>query len=428
MSQAQSNPIDVAVLGGRAKTRARAAWRLVKRVCPIARERVRAFRETKSIGPKTRQDLLRRLIRSEAQVALLQANEARVNLFFQWSFMVATMILFILTPFAVIKFFGASYGFFASVGIFYGSLIGWSAILVVIAGPFYSFRLSSTGGTALSSFWLFWFVFGLFTCGFALYFILLHSHLSQGPWYLILAASSISQTIVYVAGAILASTCGWVAKTAVAARRVTHAADAMFVDKMLRALQIVGLTDRSWLNLNSKNALMRELEGAARIASEGLPRALRTGDPYTDAWLRNRCNEIAASSRAKKTWICMPKSDTRQRLEERLVQCFINAVSGNWDGLETTEPRQLSRQDIKVRIRTFLLGLFEALLPAAAYRGAQVLGFLTPGLLNDYLGFGVVLWAVIATLLALDPRFGEKVEAVQKVASMIPGLSKKKDD
>jgi hypothetical protein len=81
-----------------------------------------------------------------------------------------------------------------------------------------------------------------------------------------------------------------------------------------------------------------------------------------------------------------------------------------------------------MRIRTFLLGLFEALLPAALYYSAQLLGYLKPGPWDNYLAPGVTLWAVVVILLTVDSRFSEKFEAVQKVVSAIPGLSKKKED
>jgi hypothetical protein len=48
--------------------------------------------------------------------------------------------------------------------------------------------------------------------------------------------------------------------------------------------------------------------------------------------------------------------------------------------------------------------------------------------LSAYLGFGVVIWAIIVILLTLDPRFNEKIEAVQRFISGIPGIPKKKED
>jgi hypothetical protein len=118
----------------------------------------------------------------------------------------------------------------------------------------------------------------------------------------------------------------------------------------------------------------------------------------------------------------------RDRLEESLRRCFLNAVTGTWDGVETAEEPPLSRQDIKLRLGAMFVSLVEALLPAAVYFGARQLGYLPQGPLSDYVGLGVFLWALIVILLAIDPKFGEKVETVGKVVSLAPGRSKKKEE
>jgi hypothetical protein len=299
--------------------------------------------------------------------------------------------------------------------IWFGSFFAFAAIFLVIAGPLVYSNNRPVGARAYFRFRLFWFLFGLSTCGFALYNILRQPDLAHAPQYLIVAVSAIVQILFYVVASILFVA---VPGTALAARRVMHAPDARLVDNILIALKIVCRTDALWTNFDSKTRLMTALESAAKTASEGLPRALRTGDPYTERWLRKRCYEIAASLRAKKTWVCMPKFDTREQLEAKLVKCFIDAASGNWDGLETAELPQFPPQDIKVRLGALLVGLVEALLPAAGYFGAQWLVHRPQGPLSDYLAVGVFLWALIVILSGLDPRFGEKVETVVKVVSL----------
>jgi hypothetical protein len=197
---------------------------------------------------------------------------------------------------------------------------------------------------------------------------------------------------------------------------------------MLVSLPFVADQGREWGSLESKNVVMRALETAARIASEQLPRGLRTGDRDTNVWLIHRCNAIAASLRAKKMWVLMPKPDTRDRLEESLVACFVNSLTGDWDGVETAEEPLPVREGIGLRIRRWVLGILEALLPGALYLGAQRLGFLPAGSLSSYLGLGTVIWAVVVILSTLDPKFGEKIDAVHKTSSFIPGLGKKKDE
>jgi hypothetical protein len=290
------------------------------------------------------------------------------------------------------------------------------------------FFVSSPAKRVFTFIMLFWFLFGLASCGFVLYLLYFHLGSRPFPWYLVVVVSSIVQFFVYVAGAALIFLIAYGISRVIGSRRARVAPDALFVDRILAALEIVARTDGSWTHLGSKSELMRALEDAARIAGENLPRALRTADPYTDAWLRSRCDEIAASLRAKKTWVCMPKSDTREQLEQSLTNWFVDAASGNWDYLETAERPHPSRKIAKFSVYNFFLGVFVASLPAAVYRGAQTIELLTPGLLSNYLGFGVVLWAIIAILVGVDPRLGEKVEAVRKLASVVPGLSKKSEE
>jgi hypothetical protein len=269
--------------------------------------------------------------------------------------------------------------------------------------------------------------FGLINCGVFLYFLYAQTHLSGVSWYTVVAASATAQALVYFGGVVLAIAIVSIVVKAVASRQIRHAPDAIFAHRILRVLEIIGASDRSWSDLATKNLLMREIESASRIVGDAMPTALSSADSYTDAWIRGRCNEIAASLRAKKTWVCMPKPDTRVHLERSFAKYFIDGVLGNWDSLEVAQPVPLSRQAIRARLRAFALGLFIALLPLAVYYGAESMGVLVPGLLADYLGFAVILWLVIAILLAVDPRFGEKVETVQKIVTMVPRLGKKGD-
>jgi hypothetical protein len=409
----------------RARMHARAVLHTAKSAFPKAHSRVKAFKGLKSIDANTSHDALARVIHCESEVALLQAKEEGETLFFFVPFSFFGFISLFIVPFAILKWFGVWYGLLLSIGFWYLSLVGSSLFGLIISAPLFIIPLR---GRRANNFGAFWFVFSLFSCGLALYNILSHTHSHDVQWYIVLAASSLSQFFVYIAGSLLGMAADWVAKAAVGLRRLANAADSKFVDKILSALEIVHHADRSWTSLSTKNALMRELEEAATIAKQALPRALRTGDEDTDVWLRKRCNEIAASLRAKKTWVCMPKSDTRDRIAESLTRCFLNAVTGTWDGVETAEEPPLTRQDIKLRVRAMFVGLVEALLPAAVYFGAQRLGHLPQGPLSDYLGVGVFLWALIVILLAIDPKFGEKVETLGKVVSLAPGRSKKKEE
>ena len=398
--------------------RLRGFLRIAERALPIAHGRIRAFKQINCIDEKTRGNLLHRLGRCEARVAVLQTKDRFVNERVMWLLGGAMLLAVASSPLAILKWLGVSYGWLPTIGIWISSWFGMTLIYLIIAAPLMLFELVSLRGRAFTIISLFWFAFGLFTCVFTLYAILSSPRWSERPWYLILSVSSIVQTFLLVALMGAFEIVQRVTRIAFTTGLRTHAADAIFVDNILSALEVVDLKDTSRPSLLAKNALLKNLEDAAKIVSEGLPQVLRAGDLDTDTWLRNRCNAIAASLRAKKTWVCMPRSDTWKRLQDNLSRCLVDATLGNWDDLESAEQRLVSRQDIKVRVRTVVLGVIEALIPAGIYVGAQLVGFLKPGQLTDYLGFGVFLWAVIVILTALDPRFSEKLEAVQKVLSL----------
>jgi len=262
--------------------------------------------------------------------------------------------------------------------------------------------------------------------GFAFYRINIHLGSNPLPVFVLILLSAIAQMLIYyfvIALVFLILRSVGVATSSILRKRIP---DAIFVDQLLQALETASMPDRLWGELSTRDRLMRQLEEAARIVDEEMPRALRPFDSYTDSWERTRFGEIAASLRAKKQWVCMPKSDTRDRLQEALTTCFVDAAFGRWDGLETAENRPKGRE-ILLRGRIFLQGIIVALSPAALLFVARHLGYFIDEQFSRYLDVSVVLWAVIGILFVIDPRFSEKVEAAQKLGSFIPGLSKKKE-
>jgi len=180
-------------------------------------------------------------------------------------------------------------------------------------------------------------------------------HLSEPQLLLAIAISSLTQALLMIAGLMAGLVVIVAMMRAIVAQKEVRASDSLFIDNILRALVIVCRADLSWMQLSSKNELLWELEKAARTISETYPRALTTADPSTGAWLKNRCNGIAASLRAKKMWVCIPKSDTREQLEKSLAKCFFEAVSGNWDSIETAENVKLrAKKSSKGRVQLSL--------------------------------------------------------------------------
>ena len=345
--------------------------RLAHATRPGARARVHSFKVMAVMPDDARRELTRILIHVAARVGLVKARSDRMLNVLIW----LTMAAVLLSPYAVMRYYDQWRGWLAFAGIWYGSLMAFASVLFILMAPLLFFRTSK--GSLVEVIEVFWLFFGLVTCGYAAYF--LHGRLQQpdAGTLRLLAQMAFVQVCIYAVGAGVSILVVQTVLRAISLRLERSIPDAMFVDSILRALQIVRCDERHWQSLDSKNKLMRELERAARFVEEGLPRALAPADPQTETWLKDRCEGIAASLRAKKTWVCMPRGDTRRQLEDRLLKCLLDAALGRWDQLETAERHPISRQELKVRIRSFVVAAFVALLPATVYRGAQLGGFLS---------------------------------------------------
>jgi hypothetical protein len=258
------------------------------------------------------------------------------------------LALIFAAPFGIVFWHSASFGWWALVGIWYASMVVWLLLFFILVGPLFIvvffFKIEGGSGLAILGMilCLLWAVLGLLAYGYT-FFYLEHEFGSRPiswPYLIFLTglADILIFAILFAAYLILV----WIPVTLTASSFLERQiADALFVDHILRAMEISATPKRSWYELSTKNRLMDQLEKAARIASEKIPRALRTLDTHTDSLEQNRFNQVAASLRAKKQWVCTPKWDTRERLQEALTAFFVNAVLGSWDSLEieiTTGP------------------------------------------------------------------------------------------
>ena len=399
------------------RIRGRQIRRIAKAARRNAHERVHAFKSIDSIPESVREELTPTLIHAAARAALLTAKQKRAaNIFLVPAIIIFLLAVFILLPYLIARLYAHAT---SGIDLWVGSYFVFVAIMVVVGAPLIVFQAARNSLANLIG--LFWLAFGLFSCGFAAYRLHGVLILPDAPLSYLIIQSALVQSVLYVLGFLLIFVVSRTIERSVSSRLERRIPDAMFVDSILRSVLIVRRSERDWQAFRSKNELMEELERAARLVGEGVPRALLTADAQTDAWLKNHCQEIGAALRAKKSWVCMPKPDTRQQLENKLTACLVDAARGSWDSLERAERKPLSRQELRVRIGKLISGLFVALLPAAIYYLARQSGFLPAGALADYLGFGVVLWAVIALLLTIDSRFGEKIEIFQKIIGLLVG-------
>jgi hypothetical protein len=343
-------------------------------------------------------------------------------------------------PFVVSYGLALDYGFLTLLITIYPSLLVMCALGIIPVGPAYLVRYQKS---PLSFSQVLWMVLCLATYAFVFYLILSNLDWHHVSWYRFVVVSGFLAFFFYVVAAILAIASTVAIEKIYSAHLGGSVADAAFAHCLVEALDTAGRTKRDWESLDVKRKLMKELEAAADAVSRKVARALPTSDIYTDAWLRHRLESIGAAIREKKRLVCIPEVEARQRLVDSLSGSLTNLALGNWEGIETSgsrkvvspekgaAPQEVVRQDMRIRLRSLARGTVAAFLPAAVYVGAEMLGLFEPlgdSPLKGSLAIVVVVWAVISLLFVIDPRFADKIETVQDLVSMIPGVSRKRGD
>jgi hypothetical protein len=409
------------------KSRNRRIRRMARVAIPIARRRIQAFRKLATISPEERRALVPRMIQYEGRLALIRAKETAMEESVSTPLIWFMMVIIIIMPYAISSWNSTWFGWLAFIGISYASLALFVTILLLLVSPLLIFSLFGMG-RASAFIGLFCGVLGILACGYAFYSIRIHYGSNTLPWPILIFLSALAQILIFIfcwlAGLLLIFLPSRWVMSSFQGKRIP---DAMFVDSLLRALETATMPDRLWGELITRNRLMRRLEEAARIADEKMPVALKSFDPFTDSWQRNRFGEIAASLRAKKQWVCMPKPDTRDRLLEALTSFFVDAAFGRWDRLETAQ-RMTRKRTALLRSLTVVQGIVLAFLPAALLYGAKHFRVLIDSEIDKYLEVGVILWAILGILFVMDPRLAEKVETAKTLRSLVPGLVQKKED
>jgi hypothetical protein len=128
----------------------------------------------------------------------------------------------------------------------------------------------------------------------------------------------------------------------------------------------------------------------------------------------------------KQRWLMTPMPDTRTKLLENLARMLVSILAGAWDQLEVSEGSSLTRpQSFRFGIQ-IAKAAFIGLLPIGLFVLAQRSGIITiASPVSDYIAGGLLLWAALSVVMALDPTLTEKTSAMKDVLSIIPGLGKK---
>jgi len=169
------------------------------------------------------------------------------------------------------------------------------------------------------------------------------------------------------------------------------------------------------IDLKAKQKQLSGLEIAARCVQWYLPQRLSGGDIDTNTWWKEITREAANALHVKKRWILTPKEDTHYWLSRSLASTLICILDGNWDGLEKMKSEDAVSLHLWPSRLWHALGLIvEAILPFAAFMIIQ--HFITLSTqVRDFAIVGLLIWALITFAGSLDPKFSDKIEAINEL-------------
>ena len=390
-----------------------------------ARGRIKTFGRLKGLSIGDRKKIVTQIIHFESKLSLNRAIVQEAKRFMMLPIAVSLMTVCLSIPQGLNSWFGMGFEWWVIALISFGSFILMGLLVGIAFLPSMIAPFQARGTSLLL---MFWGIFSLVSYAYIFYqFFWDKLKPTDVSWHWLLISSALVSAVVYILGAYISIPIISVFTNLMLSRRRKKFPVALFVHNLIEALYSVETCKQTWTELETKRIIMRKIEEAARVVGERIAPELPTFDIETDATIRRRLDAIAAAIRAKKYWVCTPKDDTRERLVETLSKSVINAALGNWDYLETGEKSKLATRESKARVRVFLVGVIVASVPFLVYQAAILTNFLPEGALANYLQVGVVIWAILSLLYAIDTRFGEKVETLKSLASMLPGIPGKKN-
>lgn len=193
----------------------------------------------------------------------------------------------------------------------------------------------------------------------------------------------------------------------------------------LISVMFLAQENKSWRGpLLCKVPMMLLLEEAACCLGYFIPRSLQCGDPIIDRWKKDRYALIAKSIRGLKMWLMMPKFDTKNQFQERIVQILVMTCCGDWDNLVSLADEdarnslflftenQLEKNWAVIpfrytRLRTWL---FSAGIGALIYAMTALIALLPHMKIEGYVYWLGPGYALLSLVLDLDPSLGAKIE------------------
>jgi len=392
---------------------------------PHARRRLLALRKLGLADAMKQTGALKRMRQFTAQLGVFRVKSSRVNLVVVMALGLPASLAFWASPFVVLV--RAHRPWFVPWG-FVGSPITAVLLSMLAGGPWYLLKQGSRRTHYLPSIVAsVWLVALLMAYAITTYVLLDGGDLMLLSQTQLMSLSALIQFFVYFAAIVMVGALGSSVLYVWPGSFKRKNPVAFFMERVLLVAESIAFDESAWHRVDGKALLMKRLEEAARIVEKDFPDTLRSADFSTDALLKTRFDQIAAALREKKLWIATPKSDTRERLRDWLAHTLESAIEGDWDSLELAERAGRPSRSLREVAISSVRGVFTALGPVAIYWAAKRWDLLPHEDWTQYLGVGVVVWAIFAILFAMDPQLGERIEAFQKLTSIVPGFGKKKD-
>jgi hypothetical protein len=193
--------------------------------------------------------------------------------------------------------------------------------------------------------------------------------------------------------------------------------DAKAFDGFLDLLRTLEEKEASWGTVDLKNDLVVKLEAIATSIEQHL-RQVRPGDQRTRYVVRDQGTQIGNGIRGLKAWVLVPRPDTRYHLLLRVRDDLIKAAYGHWDLMERLPIEGLARSVAGRIVEAARNLLIAALAPAVLWILQQSPMQLSGNVLTGA-QFLVATISIIYVLLAIDPNFPTKIQAVKDLRGMV---------
>lgn len=393
----------------------------INQITGITYDRLKIFDGVQCISPENKAILQPRIIKFEARLA---RHDAAINLdlFLQFFF----CFIAILPMLSLVFIFNYLYdlGYNTSILVAISSIGPTLAIMLIniLLWPF-EYINSRNPIIVISKVSL---LISLLSALALIMYEILDNLSKQNSWYLLIIGSGLGGVFIYLFALGITLFISAIIRRYLSSRLLDRFPDALLANSFLKVISKLENQDPSWRELYVKKEIMKELEKAATLVEKKFAPALDTSDLYYDKWLNLRLSGIAASIRAKKSWICMPNQNTREHLLDIFSTAVIAVAHGRFDSLEIEELQKNDRKKVIHKAYVLLTGIITSILPFTIYYVALKIGIIPKGKLKEYLEIMVLLWAIISILFAMDPHFKDKLDSLKNATALFPGTPTKK--